>query len=363
MRYVFADDSINYDGYTSTRRALGGPEKAVASLATALQLRGHEVTVINRTTYAHMADGAYYVPFGDGLVPKSADVLIAMRKPSLLGAVRQVKHRFLWVVGATDYLNASANQALWDSFKPTALFVSPMQARTYTGALPNRVLVPGVRSAFFDRPMVPTPGDPFAGLPGPENDAAKPAPTAVVTTHPMHGLTTILDLWESEIFPRVREARLDIYSAMLSKALKGESFPEEVSPIVDQIRQGDTLNINVIEPKADDGMAAAFRAARVHLYPSQATDYACWTLAESQSAGLPAIARAVGGTEERIVNGQTGYLVPDSAALANVAVELLSNEAVYKTLAEAAAQPTRRRPWAEVAAELEAMVASLSAAG
>jgi glycosyltransferase involved in cell wall biosynthesis len=78
---------------------------------------------------------------------------------------------------------------------------------------------------------------------------------------------------------------------------------------------------------------------------------------------LPAIARAVGGTEERIVNGQTGYLVPDSAALANVAVELLSNEAVYKTLAEAATQPTRRRPWAEVAAELEAMVASLSAAG
>src|SRR3954463_16324219 len=153
MRYVLVDDSIAYDGYTPMRRALGGPEKAVISLATALQLRGHEVTVINRTTYAHMADGAYYTPFGDTVLPKAADVLIAMRKPALLGAVRQVKHRLLWVVGATDYLGASANQTLWDSFKPTVLFVSQAQARSYTGNLPHRVLVPAVRSAFLDRPM------------------------------------------------------------------------------------------------------------------------------------------------------------------------------------------------------------------
>src|SRR5437764_1336934 len=136
MRYVLVDDSIAYDGYTPIRRALGGPEKAVVSLATALQLRGHEVNVINRTTYAHMADGAYYTPFGDSVLPKSADVVIAMRKPALLGAVRQAKHRLLWVIGASDYLNAAANQALWDSFKPTVLFVGPAQARTYTGKLP-----------------------------------------------------------------------------------------------------------------------------------------------------------------------------------------------------------------------------------
>jgi glycosyltransferase involved in cell wall biosynthesis len=360
MRYVLVDDSIAYDGYTPMRRALGGPEKAVISLATALQLRGHEVNVINRTTYAHMADGAYYTPFGDTLLPKAADVLIAMRKPALLGAVRQVKHRLLWVVGSPDYLRASANQTLWDSFKPAVLFVSPAQARTYTGALPTSVIVPGVRSAYLDHPMTAPQGE-FAGVPGPVNEPRTQAPTAVVTTHPMQGLTTILDLWEHEIFPRAKEARLDIYSATLSKALKGEAAPEDISPIVDQIRQGDVYNINVIEPKADDGMAAAFRAARVHLYPGQAADYACWTLAESQAAGLPAVARPSGGTEERIVNGQTGYLVPDSAAMANVAVEILTNESVYKSLSEAAAHASRKRTWAEAAAELDAFVATLPA--
>src|SRR6185312_15495853 len=103
-----------------------------------------------------------------------------------------------------------------------------------------------------------------------------------------------------------------------------------------------------------------FRAARVHLYPSQATDYACWTLAESQAAGLPAVARPVGGTEERIVNGQTGYLVPDSAAMANVAVELLTNAAVYTSLSEASAHPSRRRTWAEVASEVDALIPALT---
>src|SRR5262249_34255816 len=117
----------------------------------------------------------------------------------------------------------------------------------------------------------------------------------------------------------------------------------------------------VLEPQADDGMAAAFRAARVHLYPGQSTDFACWTLAESQAAGLPGVARPSGGAEERIVNGQTGYTVPDSAAMANVPVEILTNEAVYKTLSEAAVHPSRKRTWAEAAADIDALVATLPA--
>src|SRR5262245_59083948 len=55
LKYVFVDDSpVQYDGYTSMRRPLGGVEKAVGGLAAALAERGHEVKVINRVSYAHM---------------------------------------------------------------------------------------------------------------------------------------------------------------------------------------------------------------------------------------------------------------------------------------------------------------------
>ena len=94
MQYVFVDDSpLQYDGYTTLRRAMGGAEKAVGGLSSILAERGHEVKVINRTTYAHMADGAYYTPFGDSWAPKAADVVIAMRKPALLGHLLGIVQR------------------------------------------------------------------------------------------------------------------------------------------------------------------------------------------------------------------------------------------------------------------------------
>ncbi|MHB1205788.1 MAG: glycosyltransferase [Rhodospirillaceae bacterium] len=387
MRYVLVDDSIPYDGYTSGRRPLGGAEKAVAGLATALQLRGHDVHVINKTTYAHMADGAYYAPFNDPMTPKTADVLIAMRKPALLGAIRNVKHRMLWVVGAPDYLNAPANMPLWNSFRPSLMFVSQAQARQYKGLLKSLVVTPGVRPEFFSTPPAyvaaagvaadyftePAP-EPIPELdPTPESEAVsaaaaaslilpEPAPApphAIVTTHPMHGLTWLLDMWQLEVHPRMPEARLAVYSASLSKGLRGEAVAENLTPILDQIREAAQQNVVVVDPLNDEGMGAVYRASRVHLYPGSSQDYACWTLAESQAAGLPAVARGFGGVEERVINGETGYLVPDTEAFANVTLEILKNDAVRKNLGDAAGAVTRRRTWAEAAAEVDAFCAAL----
>src|SRR5262249_9788427 len=137
MHIVFVDDSVNYDGYSPARRPLGGMEKAVVSLATALNERGHEVTVLNNTTHTHIAVGANYMPREGGGTPRTADIVIAVRKPGLLGAVRNVKHRLLWVPGATDYLSSPANAPLLDSFQPKFLFVNAQQQRSYGGKIPN----------------------------------------------------------------------------------------------------------------------------------------------------------------------------------------------------------------------------------
>ena len=368
MKYVLVDDSIPYDGYTSGRRPLGGPEKAVAGLASALQLRGHDVNVINRTTYAHMSDGAYYTPFDDPMTPKSADVVIAMRKPALLGQVRNAKHRMLWVVGPPDYLSAPVNKPLWASFKPSLIFISQAQARAYKGQLKSIVMAPGVRAEFSgtlpayltaEQVAVDYGADP-AAPPAPVAAPAITPPHAVVTTHPMHGLTWLLDMWQMEIHPQMPEARLAVYSASLSKGIRGEAAPDEISPVLDQIREAVHQNVVVVDPLNDEGMAGVYRAARVHLYPGNSHDYACWTLNESQCAGLPAVARPMGGAEERVINGQSGFLVPDTSAFVNVTLEILKNDAVHKSLSAAAGEVTRRRTWSDAAAEVDAFIAAMS---
>lgn len=370
MQYVFIDDSpLQYDGYTNLRRAIGGAEKAVGGLASALSERGHDVKVINRTSYAHMADGAYWTPFGDSWAPKAADVVIALRKPSLLGHLRQVKHRLLWVTGAPDYLTAEANAPLWESFTPKLIFLSALQRQAYKGKLTSVTLTPGVRSSYFEVPQIEPP-DPHEEMVNPELYATRlavaaavrtgpPGPNCIVTSHPQHGLAWLLDLWTTHIHPAMPEARLSIFSASLNKAARGDGVPEDLAPIFAQVEAAADKNVAIGEPISDDGMAAVYRTARVHLYPGHAQDFACWTLGESQISGLPAVARALGGTQERIVNGQTGYIVPDAAAFANVALQILRDDGVYTSLSEEASQVTRRRTWQMAAEELDTFVASL----
>jgi hypothetical protein len=371
MQYVFVDDSpLQYDGYTNLRRAIGGAEKAVGGLASALAERGHEVKVINRTTYAHMADGAYYTPFGDSWAPKAADVVIAMRKPALLGHLRTVKHRLLWVTGVPDYLSAAANTPLWDSFNPGLLFLSDLQRRAYKGKLRSAVITPGVRSAYFETPLVQEP-DPHEEALNPELFFARqavldampkgpPGPNAIVTSHPLHGLSWLIDLWCTRIQPAMPAARLSIFSASLSKAQRGEDIAEDLAPVFAQVQAAADKNVAIAEPISDDGMAAVYRTARVHLYPGHQQDFACWTLSESQSTGLPAVARSLGGTVERIANGQTGYIVPDADAFANVALQILGDDGVYTSLSEEASLITRRRTWQAAAEELDNFVATLA---
>ncbi len=380
MRYVFVDDSaLSYDGYTPLRRAIGGPEKAVVGLTSALQERGHDVKVINRVAYAHMAEGAYWTPFGDSMAPKSAEILIALRKPLLLGSMRAATHRLLWVVGGPEYLALPANDALWDSFAASILFIGRNQKRAYSGKVRNAVIPPGVRSIYFDPGSAPQ----VVPIPMPDDynydpDAAAkleaeravaeaanvpppriPPPHAVVTTHPLHGLAWLLDVWTKAIHPQMPAARLAVYSAVLAKGLKGEEIPVTVMPVLQQVKAAATANVVVFEPRNDEGMAQVYRESRVHLYPGDAQDYACWTLGESQTAGLPAVARSLGGVDERIDNGQTGYIVPDAEGFAAVTLQILGNDAVYRNLSDAAGDPVRRRTWAMAAEALEAFIATL----
>ncbi|MBL8628885.1 MAG: glycosyltransferase family 1 protein, partial [Rhodospirillaceae bacterium] len=195
MHYVLVDDSIPFDGYTSSRRPLGGAEKAFASLGGALVKAGHSVTVLNRVQYPTWCEGAKWRPLDDPQLGADADVLIAFRKPGLLGTVRQAKHRLLWVTGPTDYLNAPGVEKLFDSLKPTVVFVSPTQKPGFKLATPTAVIAPGVRSTFFETgPEI----DPFPELAQeaqspPVGSPIIPPPHAVVTTHPQQGLAWLVD--------------------------------------------------------------------------------------------------------------------------------------------------------------------------
>jgi glycosyltransferase involved in cell wall biosynthesis len=83
-------------------------------------------------------------------------------------------------------------------------------------------------------------------------------------------------------------------------------------------------------------MAEAYRGARVHLYPGDAREAHCHTLAESQACGTPAVARPFPATAEQIAEGVSGYLAADADPFARMTLKLLEDDAAYVRLSSAA---------------------------
>ncbi len=338
MHITFVDDSLAFDPVTPEARPLGGAEKAFAALPGALARRGHEVVVINRAPHPGTFAGAEWVGW-EGARPARTDVLVAFRRAALLETVPEARHHALWVTSPAGYLNRPASQRPMDRVRPVVLMQGEAHRADWRPWRDFRtvVLAPGVNDVYRDEaPRVPA--DP---------------PRAVVTTHPRHDLDWLLTLWTEVIRPRVPGAELQVVSAGLARGLAGETPDQTLAPLVERVRPLAPEGVVVLAPHADPGMAALYREARVHLYPGVESDMMAATLAESQATGLPAVARARGAAGERVRNGQTGYLVPDAEAFANVAVSVLTDESLFWSLSRDARMMQADRSWDRVAAEFE----------
>lgn len=333
MRIAFFDDSIPFDGLTPDTAPLGGAEKACASLPGALAALGYEVMVYNRCDAVAEIDGVRWLPW-QAARPDTVDVLVAFRRPSLLAEVKSAGKRILWATARPDYLMQEATARALDKQEATLVFVGPRQRALYLGNRPSHVVKPGVRRVYLRG----------------ERGAADP-PVAVSTTHPRH-LGEVVDLWVEQIAPQVPRARLLVYSALLSR---GEP-PVAYAELAEKLDAAGRYGVTVLTPGGDAAMARAFHGARVHLYPGHEDDLACWTLAETQACGVPGVAFPRGGTEDWILNGQSGFIVPDAEAFANVAVQILSDDGVFESQSAAAADPARQRSWLAAAQEFEAVL-------
>ena len=220
MHILLVDDSLPFDGYTPSSQPLGGVEKAFASLPAALRARGHEVEVVNRCGFPITADGVSWKPW-EAPRPESCDVLIAYRKPALLDFEVEAARRILWIASPGGYLGRGPNPEILARHAAAPIVVSgPAHAATVPAALAGRVveIAPGLRAPFREaEPMAP----------------ANP-PRAVVTTHPLMDLDWLIELWTREIRPKVEDAELRIFSAMLDRGLLGGDVPERIPPVLDR---------------------------------------------------------------------------------------------------------------------------------
>jgi len=339
MHIVFVDDSIAFDGWTPSSQPLGGPEKAVVGLATALGRRGHKVQVVNRCEHGMELDGAEWIPW-DAERPASADAVIACRHPRLLDLVAGGR-RVLWATGPSPGLDGPEGRALLARHTPSVWAVSKAQVADWPNpeGLPVKVIQPGVAAAFV------------------EADAMMPdsPPRAICTTHPLAGLDWLLTIWQDRVRPVVPGAELHVYSAMLDKGQFGGEVAPQYQGIVERALSARVHGVYIRRPAGDAEMFSAYRRARLHVYPGQVREAYGWTLAESQATGLPAVARALAAvTVERIYNAKTGFIAAGDDTFSSAVISLLTDSLQFDRMSATARIEQRGRTWHVAADEFEA---------
>jgi len=340
MRVVFVNDSGSLDGFTPYERALDGPEKALANLATALAMRGHNVIVCNGSTLPVEAHGVRWQ--SADAPPEAADVLVACRDPARLDFMANVARRVFWACGAVA--PGAAAHASLATHRPTVVLSSQAQQAAWSGPADAEatVIEPGIAAPFLeDAPMAPV-----------------EPPRAIATAHPLAGLDWLVKLWQERIHPELPQATLHLYSAWLDTSRSGGAVPPAIKPVADQVAAAEKQGIVIERPRADPQMAEAYRQARVHLHPAAASDTFGFTLQESQAIGLPAVVRATNAVmTERVSDGQTGAIAAGDPNFAGAAIKLLSDRMAFDQMSANARHLKRGRSWAVAAAEWEARFA------
>lgn len=336
---VLADDGFPFDGATLRERPLGGAETAVVSLVEALARRGHQVEVRNKVTERRRIDGVTWAPL-DGGLPDRADLYIANRGSRLIDALPGAGRSLFWIHNPAGYLlKWRFLKRLW-RVRPAIVFSGAYHAAGYPRWAPAgaRVTIPyGVPEAFLRaRPA-----------------EAVPPPRAVFTSSPERGLDWLLDLWVEAVRPRVPRAELHLFAGPATYAGRNA---ETMAGVLARARALGPLGVVLRAPLPKSELAAELTGARVMLYRGDPGETFCLAVAEAQAVGLPAVVQPVGCVAERVVDGETGFVVADDEDFAERAVALLCDDALWRRQQAAALARQRTWSWDHAAAAFEALI-------
>ncbi len=337
-RIVMTDDGIGFDGRTLDERPLGGAETSFIEMANALAARGHEVVVCNKCEAALDYRGVRWQPIAAG-VPAQADLYIANRGDKLLRLVPKARRMIFWIHNPAGYLLKWRYQWKLALRRPVIVFSGASHASTYPGwaCAGGREIVPyGVTDIFR-----------HAG------ERAAPPPRAVFTSNPMRSLDWLLDVWERAIRPAIPAAELHVFAGIATYGAAGQAKASRMAPVLERAAGLKERGVVLRGPVPKGQLVEELATARALLYRGDIGETFCSAVAEAQAMGLPTVVEDIACMRERLVDGETGFVVRGPDSFAEAAIRLLSDDDLWQRQHRASLARQRSWGWDQAAAEFE----------
>lgn len=332
---VMADGGLAFDGDVAALEGNRAGAEFVA-LAAALAGRGHRVRALTHGTRKFSQNGCDWAPLGRSL-PAEADLFIVNRDTRLLRRLPRRARAVLWVRESGRRFFRWGRLSTLGSRRPVLAFLGVYHAATYPGWLPGgpRAIVPPVTAEPFRTSAAPM---------------RPPPPFAIFTGTSGPGLSWLLDLWSVRIHPALPKAQLYVFAA------PGGSGRERITPaLLGRVKAMGDAGVHLRVPGAAADRIEELRQSRVLLDPGHPADMFGYPAAEAQAMGVPAVVCDVAALRERVVDGESGFVVPprDAAAFAAATVRVLGDDALWRAQRDAALRYHRARGWDDVAADFE----------
>ena len=344
---VLADDGIEFDGATPENQPLGGAESSVVALMEELAARGHEAIVVNKCRARLNHNGVSWRPIGEGdwpdMFPGDVDLYIANRGDKLLDAMPRARRTVFWIHNPARYLLKWRYLAKLWRIKPAFVFIGDYHAATYPGWAPggSRVVIPyGIPEAFCKAGSLDQP----------------PPPRAIFTSNPLRSLDWLLDLWAERIRPGVPGAELHVFAGAATYGHVGEDKAARMETVLSRARAMEASGVRLCDPVAKDRLIEELRASRVMLYRGDLNETFCLAVGEAQAMGVPAVVENLGSINERVIDGETGFVASDDATFAEAAVRLLGDDDLWRRQHRAALARQRNWRWQQAAAAFEELI-------
>ncbi|NQV98694.1 MAG: glycosyltransferase family 4 protein [Rhodospirillales bacterium] len=342
-RILLADDGIEFDGQTPGQRPLGGVESSIVNLTQELAKRGHEVFVRNKCRAPLTFKGVHWHPIDDGPWPGDIDLYIANRGDKLIKRMPAARRSVFWIHNPAGYLLKW--RYLWKLWqvKPAIVFIGDYHATTYPAWAPGgeRIVIPyGMADEFCQ-------AQPLAKV---------PPPRAIFTSNPLRSLDWLMQLWAEAIEPRVPGAELHLFTGAATYGAVGDKKAALMAQTIERAEALAGQGVRVRGPVSKPTLIEEFTSARCMLYRGDINETFCLAVGEAQASGVPAVVTRLGSVVERVRDSETGFIASSDQEFVDHAVELLSNESLWRAQHEAALALQKNWRWPDAAARFEQLL-------